>query len=364
MSVERDVKDGLRNALARRPALDAAGVERLLRRSNRSFGRKLGRIEWVGSLRAFIWRSAELMLEGWTPDYEGPLSPPGHFYGTGVGGHARLRGLAQIERTLWERERAAHSTARLSPAKRLPVYLNALEPPDFAASAATEALSAEQAAAQTPASRARNFAADQYWRSTDPHWAQTEAAVVLPFLTEASRCFAAGLFAAALLRRSAATRTLLVARPRLSLQDGRLHAADAPAVVWPDGSGSWYWQGIAVPERLAAAHDRLTAEQVAQIGNQELRRVTLERLGWERFLQTADAELSAQDDYGKLWATKVWLDGERVQLVEVVNATAEPDGSYRRYVLRVPPNTRSAREAVAWTFGFDNANAYILAAAS
>ena len=44
----------------------------------------------------------------------------------------------------------------------------------------------------------------------------------------------------------------------------------------------------------------------------------------------------------------------------VSSATAEPDGSYRRYVLRVPPNTRNTREAIAWTFGFDNADDYIL----
>ena len=136
---------------------------------------------------------------------------------------------------------------------------------------------------------------------------------------------------------------------------------NAPAVVWPDGSGSWYWEGIAVPEQIAAARDQLTADLVARIDNQELRRVTLERMGWERFLATASAELRAQDDYGKLWATNVRLDGERVHLVEVVNATAEPDGSHRRYFLRVPPTARTAREAVGWTFGFENADDYILA---
>ena len=41
----------------------------------------------------------------------------------------RLSALAAIERRLWEDERAAHSTARLSPSKRLPVYLNAIEAP-------------------------------------------------------------------------------------------------------------------------------------------------------------------------------------------------------------------------------------------
>jgi hypothetical protein len=38
-------------------------------------------------------------------------------------------------------------------------------------------------------------------------------------------------------------------------------------------------------------------------------------------------------------------------MVEVVNSTAEPDGTFHTYWLRVPPQTRTATEAVAWTFG-------------
>ena len=38
-------------------------------------------------------------------------------------------------------------------------------------------------------------------------------------------------------------------------------------------------------------------------------------------------------------------------MVEVLNATPEPDGSRKTYYLRVPPGTRTARAAVAWTFG-------------
>lgn len=37
--------------------------------------------------------------------------------------------------------------------------------------------------------------------------------------------------------------------------------------------------------------------------------------------------------------------------VEVENATLEPDGSRRRYMLIVPTELRTARAAVAWTFG-------------
>jgi hypothetical protein len=35
----------------------------------------------------------------------------------------------------------------------------------------------------------------------------------------------------------------------------------------------------------------------------------------------------------------------------VINSTPEPDGRFKRYWLRVPPDTKTAHEAVAWTFG-------------
>src|SRR5262249_23597685 len=69
-----------------------------------------------------------------------------------------------------------------------------------------------------------------------------------------------------------------------------------------------------------------------------------------------------QDDHGKLWHCTLTADDEPLHVVEVVNATPEPDGSYRRYFLRVPPASRTARQAVAWTFGFTNADDYLLAA--
>jgi hypothetical protein len=43
--------------------------------------------------------------------------------------------------------------------------------------------------------------------------------------------------------------------------------------------------------------------------------------------------------------------GELLALVHVTNATLEPDGTRKGYVLPVPPTVRTAREAVAWTFG-------------
>ena len=38
-------------------------------------------------------------------------------------------------------------------------------------------------------------------------------------------------------------------------------------------------------------------------------------------------------------------------MVKVVNSTPEPDGSFKDYFLRVPPEIVRAKQAVAWTFG-------------
>jgi hypothetical protein len=149
--------------------------------------------------------------------------------------------------------------------------------------------------------------------------------------------------------------------PRGRFATTELHAWDEPAVRWPEGPSYWYWQGIRIWREVVEQPSRLNANYIIRQANLERRRVLLERIGYERFLATANAELVQQDDYGKLWKTDLQLDDEPVTVVEVANATREPDGTFHRYFLRVPPAARTAREAVAWTFGFDKASDYEIA---
>lgn len=74
-------------------------------------------------------------------------------------------------------------------------------------------------------------------------------------------------------------------------------------------------------------------------------------IGFENLAREASGGQPAQqDDYGRLWRLGRLLDEEEYVAVEVVNSTPEPDGSFRRYFLRVPPHTKTARAAVAWSF--------------
>ncbi len=131
---------------------------------------------------------------------------------------------------------------------------------------------------------------------------------------------------------------------------GRLHRGDGPALSYPDGYGIHSWRGMPIPAQVAAELATLTVQRIQAEDNAEIRRVMLEHFGFERYLRESGAKKQHVDDYGTLWRVDIPGD-EPLVMVEVINSTAEPDGSFRTYFLRVPPQTRTARGGVAWTFG-------------
>ncbi len=156
-------------------------------------------------------------------------------------------------------------------------------------------------------------------------------------------------------------------RPELVAVDdqGRLHSSDGPVIRYRDGFSAWAIDGVAVPDWVVTSPERITVEEIDHERNAEVRRVMIERVGYERLLRDGKAELVDEDEFGRLWRRfdppvpyPRWMSGRppakgqvREALVEVVNSTPEPDGSSKTYFLRVPPESTSAREAVAWTFG-------------
>jgi hypothetical protein len=128
------------------------------------------------------------------------------------------------------------------------------------------------------------------------------------------------------------------------------HAAGGPALAWRDGWQAWAWHGVLVPREVIEAPETITVESIHAEPDVEVRRVALERFGVERYLYAADVTTVHRDGYGVLYSAPVPGD-EPIVMVEVTNMTPEPDGTYKRYLLRVPPTMRTAHEAVAWSFG-------------
>ena len=138
---------------------------------------------------------------------------------------------------------------------------------------------------------------------------------------------------------------------RLCVDDrNRPHSADGPSHRWRDGWELYHWHGVRVTRQIVMEPHTLTIDQVRAEQNAEVRRVMIERMGYERYLRESGATLVNEDRYGKLWRAPR-SDDTDIVMVEVINSTPEPNGERNRYMLRVPPDTKTAHEAVAWTFG-------------
>jgi hypothetical protein len=145
-------------------------------------------------------------------------------------------------------------------------------------------------------------------------------------------------------------------RPNLLRTDAgaRLHCPDGPALRYPDGWSVHAWKGVEVPAWTIEHPDRITPDTVADAIDPVLRNCMIEIMTPERFVRGGGATRVSQDDTGILWRARWTHRGVTIgswAAVEVVNGTADRDGSHRRYFLRVPSNMDTAREAVAWTYG-------------
>jgi hypothetical protein len=131
---------------------------------------------------------------------------------------------------------------------------------------------------------------------------------------------------------------------------GRLHAANGPALAYPDGWTFYAWKGIPVPADIIERPSSITLERIDQERNIFVRRCMIEIVTPAQFVAMGGASCINEDETGILWH-KAWWTGDAWSAVEVINGTPERDGTRRHYFLQVPPEIRSARAAVAWTYG-------------
>jgi hypothetical protein len=144
----------------------------------------------------------------------------------------------------------------------------------------------------------------------------------------------------------------------------RLHAADGPAVEYPDGWSMHAWHGIRVPSWVIESP---TVDRIAVEPNVEVRRCAIERIGWDAFIDQAALRLvGCSDDPGnpgselRLYDLPYALWGTPTRLLLVVNGSVERDGTRRRYGLHVPPGFDDPLDAAGWTYGLTGAQYALL----
>ena len=116
------------------------------------------------------------------------------------------------------------------------------------------------------------------------------------------------------------------------------------------------WRGIPIDARIAFAPETITSTEILGTANAELRRVLLERKGYEAFLAEAQAQTldTDTDPGGQRRLLRVPLSGDE----DLVCISVFCPSTGRQYIIRVPPKTRTCRQAAAWIAGFDNENDY------
>jgi hypothetical protein len=151
-------------------------------------------------------------------------------------------------------------------------------------------------------------------------------------------------------------RTCIIAeRPSRLMRDAghRLHCADGPALLYPDGWAIHAWHGVRIPAWFVEDKQRITPDAIEAEENAELRRVTLEIFGFDRYIAARGARLIAEDKcLGQpRQLFEIDLKGERVCVLRVVNGTVEADGRQRQFHVGVPLECKTPHEAVAWSYG-------------
>jgi len=116
------------------------------------------------------------------------------------------------------------------------------------------------------------------------------------------------------------------------------------------------WRGVPIDERIAFRPETITSREILAETNAELRRVLLERMGYESFLNEAEAETldRDRDPGGERRLLRVPMEGDE----DLVCVSVICPSTGRQYIIRVPPTMRSCRQAVAWIAGFDDPDDY------
>jgi hypothetical protein len=151
-------------------------------------------------------------------------------------------------------------------------------------------------------------------------------------------------------------------RPKRVSRDagGRLHNENGKALEYRDGWGVYAWHGYRITQKntwIIDEKEKITPELIEKETNAELRRIMLEIYGYEKYLAQRKAkEISSDVLHGKKRRLlEFTLANEPIRVVEVINGSQEPDGSYRKFILgcvrRDGRYPETPNEAIAWSYG-------------
>jgi Leucine-rich repeat (LRR) protein len=119
---------------------------------------------------------------------------------------------------------------------------------------------------------------------------------------------------------------------------------------------SLVWRGLPIPYRLIFEPETLTVDEILGLRNLELRRMLMERIGIETFIDMGNPTIVAADSDPGGPRRLLKIDLPFDEPVTMLDVRCPSTG--RRYFLRVPPMMQTCHQAAAWIAGFTNAQDY------
>jgi hypothetical protein len=143
-----------------------------------------------------------------------------------------------------------------------------------------------------------------------------------------------------------------------------IELANSGLVALPEGCSKTElrWRDVIVDSKIVFHPEEITAQEVMEETNIELRRVMLDRMGYEAFFKQAKAvELHRDIDPGgmrRLLRVEFQDRNRREKDEPVVCLSVMCPSTARHYIIRVPPTTQTCHQAAAWVAGFDDPDQY------
>jgi internalin A len=129
-----------------------------------------------------------------------------------------------------------------------------------------------------------------------------------------------------------------------------LHAEGEPAIAFADGYSLYFHHGVKLPEKYGKVHpDRWQAEWLLSEENAELRRLLIQRIGYDRIIQ--ELEVTELDSWQEYTLLSIDFDNDfddegNAKPIYLLKMTCPSTGFI--HALRVPPDLESAQEAIRW----------------
>jgi hypothetical protein len=116
------------------------------------------------------------------------------------------------------------------------------------------------------------------------------------------------------------------------------------------------WHTIQVRKYVVVRPELLRVGMILRERNAEIRRFMIERYGFDRFVIDAKARCLDKWKDNELLSIELPDDPER----RIVALKLRCPSTSALYILRVPPNQRTVRGALVWSFGLERPEDYLL----